>query len=481
MRLRRRRHEDDKTHAPSDKASEPVETSFEQFTPSDLEAVLERKLDVAEALAQAGDLQGAAAAFAEVSMAPDSDLSLFARKRLAYILVRQHRYDEAEAQYRKVVGSDNRYRRAGAAAELGQLLYQLGRVDEAIPIMQIGLEWEDSNFYGPGCFRLGVALEESGRFEEALDYFALALEKSDVERRSEIQLHTANSLDAIGRTADAERIYAEMAASGGSFKQVAKWSLGRLLGQRGETEAARRILTEVREHGDPEAAIRATLYLAELAEHNGQIEEATRLYRIVTDSPRLAPATEANHSLARMLETSAPADAELFYKAAVKADNVEISGQAKLDYARFLASSGRASRAEKIYQELIDSGHWDLSPAARINLAGLYLARKKYSRAEELLKTALEEAAPARAVAGWMSLARLNIVTGRLQEAESILDDLQPSHPELAAPIALRRAWIRLADDRDEEAVSLLNLVISLGEPETTAVARETLKNLRAP
>jgi len=275
---------------------------------------------------------------------------------------------------------------------------------------------------------LAEMFEEQGRLQEAEQLY-----------REIVRSNAAFALDRLvallerqGRADDAEQLYRDALEDGHHQRSSILHDLGRLLLRQQRLSEAAEIL---RSFGGESRS------LAHLAEDQGRLDEAERIYRRMIDVPRGAYVNPDTYSvLARLLMKQGRVDdAERVYRQAAERDPERTSsrlaefleGQGRLDEAEqvlrqaaqagyrfvsgdladFLARRGRVDEAEQLYRQVGSLKE----PETLDGLAELLERQERFDEAEEVYREALDYS--------WIALTNLIGLLerqGRVDEAEEV-------------------------------------------------------------
>ncbi len=202
-----------------------------------------------------------------------------ARRDLGLILTEFGRFDEAEQAFRAVVKSGDPEQSPSAAANLAQLLADMGRPGEAEEFFLFAMEAPNAQVAGVAAMGWGNVLRKQfGRMDEAaIAYRAAARNDHEAIRHAAL----TNLASLLGKHfAESEAALREVIASGHpDFVPMAMFNFGTHLKESGRLQEAASMLRRTLDTGHPEFAWLALENLGVVLRDLGQREAAIAAFR----------------------------------------------------------------------------------------------------------------------------------------------------------------------------------------------------------
>jgi protein O-GlcNAc transferase len=273
-------------------------------------------------------------------------------------LHRSGRLEEAEQQYRRVLGRDPKH--APAWQMLGILARDLGRARESIAYLEEGL-----NTVGPNqklYFQLGQSYQAVGEPDGAIRSYRLGLTVNEASAEGHLPL--GQLLLARGdRHAAIEHFYRAVELAPEAID--ARFSLAVALAEDGQTPTAEAAYQELIELAPSHAP--ALINLAALMQQQGRIDEAIERYRRALTADRSSWKAEFNlgSALAAQRDFTGAAAA---YQRAIELQPDVVDAQVRLG--EVLAGCGETARAQSCFRRASAATPDRLLSALRIECYG---------------------------------------------------------------------------------------------------------------
>lgn len=257
-------------------------------------------------LAQRGDSEGAAQAYAEAIAADDSAPAVAAAMaNLGYLAEQRGDLASAEELYEKAI-EKNPPGAVGTLRSLGRLLSARGALDRAEALYERAFAEGQTSAQAELYLNLGSFRRECGDLRGSRDALERVLELTqNPEHRSQ----ALNDLGVLTLKDDdlavAQDLFERAIAATPSFQPTPLINLARVLDEVGDHEGAESLFRQVFDIENRDRAMQARLRVAEICEARGDFAAARELFGVVATSGVTAYAETANNHLAALPPTSA--------------------------------------------------------------------------------------------------------------------------------------------------------------------------------
>jgi cellulose synthase operon protein C len=341
----------------ADKLADPVvaEAARRQATLSlDPSAASLAGLRLAGKLDERGDRAGAIAAYRQCIADGEREVPPFAAKRRPAGTIQARDTESRRSRAAGLVTA------ALACVNLGGLLDEEGRIDEAAAVFRKGIALDDPAASPLCAINLGGLLARSGD---------LAASRSAYEQ----------ALAACARHGDPSKL-----------RGMAAVDLARVLIDLGQVGAARPALETALDSGHPVAAPRAALPLGRMLLLDGDLAGAERAFRIAAEADDPEKAAEARFQLARLAEKSAPHKAITAYRDLSACGVPSVADESWLRLGYLLYRNGDLAGAEGAYRQAMTAQDAKMAASATYCLGRLMLDRKDWAGARDAFECAAD-------------------------------------------------------------------------------------------
>ncbi|MFC7829452.1 tetratricopeptide repeat protein [Streptomyces sp. NPDC057375] len=420
-----------------------------------------------------------------------------ARTNMSWLLANQGKLDQAERLLREVMANGHPLAAPLARAGLGDLFVECDRWDEARELLEGALDDPAPPVWPLAQVALGRLLVSGDTDQERGAELLREVVRSGHPAHAPRAAHVLGCWHATHQRVERAEYRLDQAVGSGhpDWAPAAQLVLAQLAARQGDTDRARRILTEVADGPWPNAPY-AMDQLGDLLAELGRYDEAEAAYRRAVDSGHEHWSPLARIDLALMLVGTAdpddPDDVAAFTGLLAEAAASGHPGQgprAQELLGELLALLERYEEAEAAYRRAIDSGHEHWSPLARIHLALMLSdfvdaeAPRGFAAVAELLVESMEAPHPALATWARALLGQVRVAEGDRPEGLRLMRSAVAADVPLSSDAArLFLATELLAGDEEAaepEAAELLEQAARGEASDISEAARTLLGTLR--
>jgi tetratricopeptide (TPR) repeat protein len=434
-------------------------------------------------MSEAGDVEGASAAYRKAIASGHAEHAPKASINLAHLLFDRGEFQEGRTILERVLedGPDDYIPRA--AFNLGAELQAVGDMPGAVRAYRSAVATGDAELGPQAATNLGGLLFEMGEAEEAE-----AVLRQVLEERHE-QLSPIAALNLAARSSDSTsavlpEVTRRLLVDSGHEERLPAWMLtvGRVFAGAEDAEGAAAAYRIVLGLGNAQTVPAAALELGATLVGTGDPEGAAAAFRIAVEGADADIAADAAFRLGRLLADAGDLEgAAAAHRTAVARGNDEVTPYAAFHLGFLLSELDRYDEAAKAYAIVVgsDSEH---AITAAVNLGHILLELDDPQGAKAAFDRARTSDADAVATAAALGLGRVLQRQGDPADAAAEYRFAMESHDPGVAAAATTNLGTLLSELGDREgAAAAYERALSFDQELITRFASEKLRELREP